>query len=100
MPFTTFSLSLVHSIGYSACLESGAMHRVPRRCSRQHFRAWLVDWVCTFSTAAQRSTTTMIIPAQDRSDIALREAEIDNHRLTALILLFTHVFQPGPSATG
>jgi hypothetical protein len=42
----------------------------------------------------------MIIPAQDRSDIALREADIENHRLTALILLFAHVFQPGPSATG
>ena len=71
-----------------------------KKVFRQHFRAWLVDWVCTLSTAAQRSTTTMTIPAQDRSDIALREAEIDNHRLTALILLFTHVFQPGPSATG
>jgi hypothetical protein len=42
----------------------------------------------------------MTIPAQDRSDIALREADIDNHRLTALILLFTHAFQPGLSATG
>jgi len=100
MPFTTFSLSLVHSIGYSACLESGAMHRVPKRVFTAALSCVVSRLGVYFQHSRSRSTTTMTIPAQDRSDIALREADIDNHRLTALILLFIHVFQPGPSATG
>ena len=98
--FTMFSLNRAPSIGSVHASSVARCTVYQKGVHGSTFVAWLVDWVCTFSTAAQRSTTTMTIPAQDRSDIALREADIDNHRLTALILLFTHVFQLGPSATG